>query len=175
MRGGLASHCEPSGIEGGANQVGVGAIDEEMTPLERVTAAAVAGLALWIAVNWVLALTHTLNRVTLSIAAFLFAIAALVAIWRSFSIPRPNFWTIAALIPMAIWICYVLWRGVILPPDNHDALAYHLPKAAFIAQTHGYDYFVTGDPRVTVLPANYELLLSDVLILTGTDHITEWL
>src|SRR5207248_4515629 len=24
-------------------------------------------------------------------------------------------------------------------------------------------------------PANYELLLSDVLMLTGTDHITEWI
>ena len=115
-----------------------------------------------------------LNRATLSIAGAVFVIAAVV-FWRRIRPPRLDPVAIAVLIPVAIWLCYVLWRGVILPPDNHDALAYHLPKAAFIAQTHGFGYFVTGDPRVTVLPANYELLLSDVMILTGTDHITEWL
>ncbi|MDQ6802395.1 MAG: hypothetical protein M3041_16370 [Acidobacteriota bacterium] len=146
-----------------------------MAPLERMTAYAVVGLMLWIAINWILALTHALTRVTLSIAAAVFVIAAVIFLWRRIRLPRLDPVTIAVLIPVAIWLCYVLWRGVILPPDNHDALAYHLPKAAFIAQTHGYGYFVTGDPRVTVLPANYELLLSDVMILTGTDHITEWI
>ena len=130
--------------------MGVSAIDEEMTPLERVTAGAVVGLTLWIAVNWILALSHILTRLTLSIAAVAFVGAAVFLLWRRLRFPRFDPWTIAVLVPIAIWICYVLWRGVILPPDNHDALAYHLPKAALIAQTHGYDYFVTGDPRFEV-------------------------
>jgi hypothetical protein len=146
-----------------------------MGPLERLTAFAVSGLMLWIAINWILALTHTMTRPVLLCVFVLFVAGAIVILWREWSLPRLDPLTIAVLLPVVIWICYVLWRGVILPPDNHDALAYHLPKAAFIAQTHGFGYFVTGDPRVTVLPANYELLLSDVMILTGTDHITEWI
>ncbi|PYQ48540.1 MAG: hypothetical protein DMF59_15775 [Acidobacteria bacterium] len=148
--------------------------DFDARPLERITAVAVVGFMLWIGVNWVLALTHTLTRTMLSIAIVAFIAVSLFAL-RRLRLPKIDTFTLVMLVPIALWIAYILWRGVILPPDNHDALAYHLPKAAFIAQTHGYGYFVTGDPRVTVLPANYELLLSDVMILTGTDHITEWL
>jgi len=148
--------------------------DFEARPLERITAAAVGGFMLWIGFNWLLALTHALTRVTLSVALVAVAAPAVFAL-RRVRIPKLDPFTLLLLVPIALWVVYVLWRGVILPPDNHDALAYHLPKAAFIAQTHGYDYFVTGDPRVTVLPANYELLLADVMILTGTDHITEWI
>jgi len=147
----------------------------ETTLLERITAAAVAGAMLWIGLNWLLALTHTLTRLALIGAASGFVIAALLLLRKPLRFPKVDVFALVICIPIILWIAYVLWRGVILPPDNHDALAYHLPKAAFIAQTHGFGYFVTGDPRVTVLPANYELLLSDVLILTGTDHITEWL
>jgi len=155
--------------------VGVGAINDETTPLERLTAAAVIGAMLWIGANWILALTHTLTRPALVVVSLLFIGGAIVALWKYRPKPTVDVFTVAVLIPIAIWIVFVLWRGVLLPPDNHDALAYHLPKAAFMAQTHGFGYFVTGDPRVTVLPANYELLLADVLILTGTDHITEWI
>ena len=153
--------------------MGVGAI--EATPLERATAAIVAGAMFWLGINWILALTHTLTRATLLVAAIAFVIAGVVLLWRHRRLPRLDPFTIAVCIPIALWIVYVLWRGVVLPPDNHDALAYHFPKAVFIAQAHGYGYFTGCDPRVTVLPANYELLLSDVLILTGTDHITEWI
>ena len=153
--------------------MGVGAI--ETTPLERVTAAIVIGAGSWIGVNWILALTHTFTRATLLIALAMFVIAAVILLPRYFRLPKASLFTIAVLIPLALWVAFVCWRGVLLPPDNHDALAYHFPKAVFIAENHGYGYFVTGDPRVTVLPANYELLLADVLVLTGTDHITEWI
>ena len=145
------------------------------TSLERISAAAAAGAMLWFAINWLLALTHALTQATLSFAAIMFVIAALLMVARGVRLPKPDRFALVACVPIALWIVYVLWRGMVLPPDNHDVLAYHLPKAVFIAQSHGYGYFVTGDPRVTVLPANYELLLSDILILTGTDHITEWL
>ena len=129
----------------------------------------------WLGVNWILALTHALTRTTLLGAAAIFAVAAAILLWRYVRLPKPDPFSLIVCLPIALWIVYVLWRGVVLPPDNHDALAYHFPKAVFIAQAHGYDYFTGCDPRVTVLPANYELLLSDVLILTGTDHVTEWI
>ncbi|HUJ15646.1 MAG TPA: hypothetical protein VL284_17800 [Thermoanaerobaculia bacterium] len=153
--------------------MGVGPI--ETTPLERMTAAAVIAIGSWIGINWILALTHTLTRTTLSIALALFVIAAIVLLWKYLRLPAPDPFALLVCIPIVVWIAFVLWRGALLPPDNHDALAYHLPKAVFIAENHGYGYFVTGDPRVTVLPANYELLLTDILVLTGTDHITEWI
>ena len=148
---------------------------QQTTPLERLTAAAVAGAMLWLGVNWLLALTHTLTRASLLIAAVACMIAALILIRRNFALPRAGVFALIVCLPIVLWIAYVLWRGFVLPPDNHDALAYHFPKAVFMAQTHGYGYLVTADPRVTVLPANYELLLTDILVLTGTDHITEWL
>jgi hypothetical protein len=151
---------------------------EETTPLERITAAAVTGAMLWLGLNWILALTHTLTRTALLCVGGAFVMMAVVFLavhWRRSNPKPPDLTSLAACIPIALWIVYILWRGVVLPPDNHDVLAYHLPKAVFIAQTHGYGYFVTGDPRVTVLPANYELLLSDILLLAGTDHLTEWL
>jgi len=153
--------------------VGVGAI--ETTPLERITAAAVIAAMSWIGINWLLALTHTLTRITLLCAGAVLIVGASMLLLRHWRLPRTQPFTVLVLIPIALWIVYVLWRGAVLPPDNHDALAYHFPRAVFIAQSHGYGYFAGCDPRVTVLPANYELLLSDVLILTGTDHITEWI
>ena len=148
---------------------------EEVTPLENLTAGATLGAAFWLALNWALALTHALTRATLFGAAAIIVIAAVALWWKSLAKPKIDAFALVVCLPIALWIVYVLWRGVVLPPDNHDALAYHFPKAVFIAQAHGYDYFAGCDPRVTVLPANYELLLSDVLILTGTDHITEWI
>lgn len=153
--------------------MGIGALDQT-TALERLTAFAAAAIASWIGINWLLALTHTFTRGALFAALAVFLIAAAVVLVRGLQWPRPGIVTIAACIPIALWIAYVLWRGIVLPPDNHDALAYHLPKAVLMIDAHGYGRFLTGDPRVAVLPANYELLLADVLLLTGTDHITEW-
>jgi hypothetical protein len=156
---------------------GEGAFQETPT-LERITAAAVIGAMLWLAANWLLALTHMLSRTALLCTGGMFIVAAIVllpGVLRHLRVAVPDGIAALALVVICLWIVYILWRSVILPPDNHDVLAYHLPKAVFIAQAHGYDYFVTGDPRITVLPANYELLLSDVLLMTGTDHVTEWL
>src|SRR5205085_7521418 len=134
VRSCVAPSCEPSGIEGNADEVGVGAIDS--TPLERITAAAVIGAALWLGVNWILALTHTLTRATLLCASVILVITAVVLLWRRFRLPKPDWFAVIVCIPIALWIVFVLWRGVVLPPDNHDALAYHFPKAVFIAQAH---------------------------------------
>src|SRR4029077_14270584 len=107
----------PSGIEGCADQVGVGAI--ETTPLERITAAAGVAAMAWLGVNWILALTHTLKRTTLLCAAAIFAVVAAILLWRHVRLPKPDSFSLIVCIPIALWIVYVLWRGVVLPPDNH--------------------------------------------------------
>lgn len=148
--------------------------DEAPRAFERAASSIVAGVALWIAANWILAITHLLTFTSLAIVAGVFAAAAIATLWRhraTFHLRGVSF----AVLPVALWIVFILWRGAIVPPLSHDALAYHLPKAVMIMQTHGYETFRVADQRIVTLPANYELLLADVLILSGTDRLTEWL
>ena len=59
-----------------------------------------------------------------------------------------------------------------MPVYNHDALAYHLPKAVLLMRAHGFGVFAIPEARVATWPCNYELLLSDTMILSGEDHFT---
>jgi hypothetical protein len=54
---------------------------------------------------------------------------------------------------------------------NHDALAYHLPRALAIVRDHGYGIVDSLDARLT-WPANYELLTADIILLDGSDRAT---
>lgn len=150
-------------------------------PLELFTAAALLGSSIWIAANWVLALTHLFTRTALLAVVALFAAidaAAIVRGWptlRSYEVSRTTAVQLAIASPLLLWIAFILWRGSVLPPLTHDALAYHLPKAVMIARAQGFDYFVAPDARISHLPANYELLLADVLLLSGGDRLTEWI
>lgn len=150
---------------------------EEWEPLELVTAGSAIGLFLWLAASWILAYTHLLVRPALLGVAALSCIAAAFLVIRHRRVLRIE-WSpgsILLLLPLILWIAYVLWRGVVLPPANHDALAYHLPKAALLMQAHGFEQFVASDVRIVILPWNYELLLADILILEGSDQLTEWI
>jgi len=145
-------------------------------PMERFTAAAITGVVMWLAASWILALSHALTRRNLIIVAVLFA--ALGAAARHVSIPTftaRDLRHAALLIPVAIFTCFALFKGAILPPLNHDALAYHLPRAVMMMRAHGFERFNVPDIRMTSLPANYELLLADMLIMSGSDRLTEWI
>ncbi len=151
---------------------------EEWEPLELVAAGSVMGLFLWLAASWALAFTHLLVRPALLGVAALFCVAAVFLAIRHRRAAVRIQWSpgsILLLLPLILWIAYVLWRGVVLPPANHDALAYHLPKAALLMQAHGFEQFVVSDVRIVQLPWNYELLLADILILQGSDRLTEWI
>jgi hypothetical protein len=146
-------------------------------PAELLAAGSVLGFALWLAVSWSLALTHELTRPALLTAAALFVILAVLSLIPVPRMTRPHLslvW-LAALIPIGCWIAYVLWRGTLLPPDSHDALAYHLPKAVFITRAHGYEYFTAPDSRIATFPSNYELLLADLLLMARSDQLSEWI
>jgi hypothetical protein len=170
--------------------------DDDRPAYARMAAGGALGLGAWIAVNWLLALAHLLTRSSLAIASLL-PLTALVSeclrIWRRRTrqriepraqpevddppqnhTRRPLLFALLIALPLIGWTGYSLWRGAVLPPDSHDALAYHLPKAVLMMKAHGFEYFSAPDERISNLPVNYELLLADVMILTGGDDLTEW-
>ncbi len=151
----------------------------ESTSAERIAAGTLAGLALWLAINWALALTHSFTHTTVfetSLAFVAVAVISLIPIrFAALARPRLSSVWIIVLIPIAVWSAYILWRGSLLPPDSHDALAYHLPKAVFLMQDHGYQWVPAPDPRITTFPANYEILIADLLLLSHGDRLTEWI
>lgn len=140
-------------------------------PFERATYGAIAGGALWLGSTWLLALTHNLSRPWLMARFIVLVIVAALTFKRWKTIRPPSSW---AFIPVALWVLFILWRGAIIPPVSHDALAYHLPKATLMARAGGYEYFPFLIPANRTLPVNYELLIAEVMIWTGTDNLTEW-
>jgi hypothetical protein len=148
--------------------------DPDAPALERHVAGALIGAILWIAANWALALSSALTRRNLVIVACAFAVAALASLRRPPRIGlRP--WTLLAALIIGAWCGFVLWRGSVVPPASHDVLSYHLPKAVMLARAHGYARFDVADMRVAAFPSDYELLLSDVLLLAKSDALTEWI
>ncbi|HEX2061556.1 MAG TPA: hypothetical protein VHK90_12520, partial [Thermoanaerobaculia bacterium] len=148
--------------------------DDDVTTLERVTAGAVLGAAIWIGASWIFALTHTLTRTSLWVLAGIVLAAGVACVTRLPRI-RVTARALILLLPVVLWSLFALWRGAVLPPASHDALAYHLPRAVFIARAGGFEHFPAADTRLNAYPANYELLLADVILMSGTDDLTEWL
>ena len=96
---------------------------QQTTPLERLTAAAVAGAMVWLGVNWLLALTHTLTRASLLIAAVACMIAALILIRRNVVRNRGWLYFIIVCICLAISASYELleWRVSVATGAKGDA------------------------------------------------------
>ncbi len=153
-----------------------------LEPLERVCSAATLGLASALAASYALALSHVLSRWTLlaTTAVFLAVSAPPILRWvqaqqgRQFRIPSGAVPVALAALPVGCFVLYVLWRTQQLFVLNHDGLAYHMPRAAMIARS-GSLFAVDGpDPRVATMPANYEVLLADVLAIDGSDELSGW-
>ena len=155
-------------------------------PLELWSAAFCLGAALWIASVWVLALLQVLNQPAIMGRTLLVVVVAAgcaVARLRGGGFaaqPRNRVTaqpiTILASIPLLGWIAYIAWRTMFLPPLSHDALAYHLPRAVLWIRNGGYRFIdLPIDARVRLLPANYEMLLADVMLLGKGDALTEWI
>lgn len=157
-----------------------------LAALERTCSSALFGVVFWLATSWVLALAFRLQAGPLlasAIAAVLGGIvlrlqahgAAPIAGGASDRLQPQALAFALVLLPIVVWMGFLLWRGYVLPPHTPDALTYHLPRAAMLAKTGGFQHFHLLDQRIDRLPANYELLLADFLVLDGTDTYTEWL
>lgn len=150
----------------------------EHAPLEPVVWAVVIAFCSWLASLWIFALLHVVFAPVLLVRTLLFGVAGVLltrVVGDAGGTRRvPLVWAGAGVVLLA-WSAFILWRGSVLPPLSHDALSYHLPKAILLAQHHGLAAFDALDPRAGRLPVNYELLLSEFLVLTKSDALTEWL
>lgn len=163
-----------------------------IAPLDAVSRAASAmlfGFAVWIALNWALSPIHAVRPVPLlvtSVATLALCLrlahgARVEPRARSEAAPHQGAGPLLvvavslAATSLLLWMIFVLWRGIVMPPLTHDALAYHLPKAVYLSRAHGYATFGAPDARIDGLPSNYELMLADILLFDGSDRITEWL
>ena len=153
----------------------------ESTPLERATWAMSIALATWLASLWLLALAHWLTPTVLMARTICVVIAAFALRGRRpFELRglrdvRVSGVVMSVVIVIVAWSAFMLWRGALVPPLSHDALSYHLPKAVFYARAAGFEMFELLDPRARDLPVNYEILLSELIVLAGNDKLTEWL
>jgi hypothetical protein len=142
-------------------------------PFERICLSASIGLVLWLGSSWVLALTHAMTKTFLA-ARVIVVVLLIVWLYRP-RLRRPKIDINAiAFLPLLCWTLFVLWRGAILPPVSHDALAYHLPKAVFMARDAGYEHRPDLNPAIRTLPVNYELMLAEPIVWEGVDDHTEW-
>jgi hypothetical protein len=152
--------------------------------LEIWNAAFAIGSALWIASAWVAALLHMLDRPTMLLRTGAVIVAASLACWQRVRgrvvVPELDGGDVRRyllpLLPVFMWIIFILWRSTVVPPASHDALAYHLPRAVLWIREHAFTFLdLPFDSRMRILPANYEILLADVILLDGGDAVTEWL
>lgn len=155
-------------------------------PFERICYALLIGTAAWLGTLWITAILHVMTPPVLlgrTAAAALVAIALLAERRRKAS-PREDAPAIGAAatsavllvaIPLMLWSVFILWRGAVIPPVSHDALAHHLPKAVLFARAGGYEHLGFLDARIRNIPANYELLLAEAILLDQRDDRTEWI
>jgi hypothetical protein len=155
--------------------------DDAAAVLDRLCASGLCALVVWIATSWALAAAHGLRATPLVVTSALELGAGAAWLYRSRDSMGRTYRmmsratlaaTCVALAPVGLWVAFVFWRGSVLPPYNHDALSYHLPKAVLLLHEGGYRFFDVPETRIATWPWNYELLLADSMILTGGDHLT---
>lgn len=148
---------------------------DDLRAAERFTVSATIGLLSWLATNWILALIHSFVLPALIVRLIVVAAIVIFAKRRTLRLTSPiSAMTAIAFAPLALWIVFILWRGAIIPPASHDALAYHLPKAVFITRDAGFVYHADFNDAIRTLPVNYELMLAEEIVWSGSDDFTEW-
>lgn len=106
------------------------------------------------------------RTVTVGHAAALLAIAALAACWlprhpHGFALPRPD--GPAGMVPRATAVVFALTAAMLVCafPQGYEVLAYHLPTAVAMLQTHGLQAWDGSFPHT--FPANASVLAAFLL------------
>lgn len=156
-------------------------------PLGRVVEVAVLSFASAVALSWALALGGLFEARWLLAGAALLGVASAVALRKSLAsgfsrLANSPFlrtpvspWGALAAAPIGLWFVFALWKGAVIPVVSDDALIYHMPKATLVFLTKAYRFAPATDERITFYPFNFELLVADVLALTRSDALTEWI
>jgi hypothetical protein len=146
---------------------------------EIVVRACIAALASWVGVSWVLALVGALvvpAVLACALVSGVTGVAVLVRIHRRAeraAAESVSPWVLAVMLPVAAWAIYATARSIWVPVENHDALAYHLPRAVLFLLDHGYRlHRDIVDGRLATWPADYELLMANILVLGQSDQGT---
>lgn len=149
--------------------------------LEVMASAGIIASALAVGAGWLLSAFHLLAAPALTVFGLCACLVALLSHMRrrstlgGISFSNDVIVPMLTIVPLLLFVIFVLWRGALLPALNHDAMSYHLPKAVMIMRNAGYGWFEAPDPRITTFASNYEMLIAEELILDGKDAVTEWL
>lgn len=149
---------------------------------QRAAAATVLAHVGCLAWSWLLALTGLLTVVPLwlgTLAAGGWVVRRVAPRWSSLRAGaevqvQHSAVLLVGAIPAVVWVVYLAWRAWLLPPMHHDALSHHLPRAIILFQQHGFNYIPSDIFPISYFPCNYELLLADIILVTGSDALTEF-
>jgi hypothetical protein len=80
---------------------------------------------------------------------------------------------LAIIVPVSMWAIYATVRSTWVPIENHDAISYHMPRAVLFLLDHGYRlHRDIADGRLAKWPADYEILMANILVLGQSDQGT---
>jgi hypothetical protein len=115
---------------------------------------------------------HLLRPIPLAVAWLAIAAAAVFYCWwgRRFRLPHPLLFE-ALIAAMAAIIAALAGLAAILsPPNSADAMAYHLPRVVYWAQSGSVAFFPTPYFNQITLQPLTEYLMLHTWLLTGGDH-----
>ncbi len=154
--------------------------------IERILASFTIFWAWVVLVAWGLSLPHLLTPVAFGMVSILTIGIGFVffpkpevlfleqirdLLRRAVDSARGNYLNLLLLLVLALWIGNALFRVLLLPPANWDALTYHLPMVANWLQ-HGYvGFYESTSIRQVVFPVNAEILQMFHVIFLGKDDL----
>lgn len=86
--------------------------------------------------------------------------------------PPPLTWRgKTSLAVAAVIMAYALGSALLSPPNNFDALAYHMPRIIFWMQQHSLASYPTSDPLQLCMPPGLEMIGLQLMVLA---HGNDW-
>ena len=165
-----------------------GAATDATGPVEAIASSVFVATSLGVAFDWLLSPLRAIRPAWLLVVSGLAAVASLafargqmrtdglvLASVRSLGLAVRRIRPLDALLigaPILAWLVFITWRGSVTLALSHDALSYHLPRAVDVVRHGGWRYLPVEDFRLAWFPSNYELMLADVIALTGSDRAT---